>query len=456
MHDNFAQSLWAQAPTRRLGNELTEEVATCSENSKKKKTSKIIVENPSLDLEAYAANYTGHTKIERLLFIADRCPPLAVDAYSAALQELQSTADVSKYVKVHKKLNEVLSANGKPSASLNEPWIDRMTKEARLKTEKLEKELKDYKNNMIKESIRMGYNDLGDHLYSCGDLIGAQRAYARTRDYNTTAKHIVDMCLNMIKVNIETGNLAHVSNHVVKAENAPEMPDKAEVMAKLKCAMGLVHLDSGRYKQAARSFLVTGFELGTSWTDVISPNDVANYGALCALASLDRSELRSMVFENASFKQFLELEPQTRELLNYFYNSKYAQCLEILSRMKSDLYLDLWLNTHVEILYQSIRRKALVQYITPFISVDLTKMAQAFSTTVAELEPELARLITEKEIQARIDSHNKTLKAKSSNQRSAIFERSLTMGREYEAEAKQILLRMKLSLTDMEGMIRCR
>jgi COP9 signalosome complex subunit 1 len=46
----------------------------------------------------------------------------------------------------------------------------------------------------------MGHNDLGDHYYSCGDLANAQRSYTYTRDYCASSSHIVEMCLNVIKV----------------------------------------------------------------------------------------------------------------------------------------------------------------------------------------------------------------------------------------------------------------
>ncbi len=36
--------------------------------------------------------------------------------------------------------------------------------------QKLESDLVSYKNNLVKESIRMGHNDLGDFHYSRGDL----------------------------------------------------------------------------------------------------------------------------------------------------------------------------------------------------------------------------------------------------------------------------------------------
>lgn len=42
-----------------------------------------------------------------------------------------------------------------PDAKLDEDWIERTTKELRKKTDALEQELKSYKNNMIKESIRV-------------------------------------------------------------------------------------------------------------------------------------------------------------------------------------------------------------------------------------------------------------------------------------------------------------
>lgn len=48
-------------------------------------------------------------------------------------------------------------------------------------------------------------------------------SYVRTRDYCSTPKHILAMCLNVIKVSIEMGNYVHVSNYVQKAEQVPDV-----------------------------------------------------------------------------------------------------------------------------------------------------------------------------------------------------------------------------------------
>ncbi|KAG9284044.1 hypothetical protein G9A89_022818 [Geosiphon pyriformis] len=415
-----------------------------SANTKRKRTLEVFVDLPNnLDLDTYIANYRGHTKVDRLLFIAKRCPALQIDAFKLALNEIHNNSlDHGKYIIAATKLNEALAAQGRPLYHIDNAWVETTQKRAKSAAERLEVELKNYKNNLIKESIRMGHNELGDHHYNCGSLTNALKCYSRTRDYCTTAKHIIEMCMNVIKVSVELGNYSHVHSYVIKAESTPDI--QPVVQAKLKVAAALAHLDSHKYKVAARLFLETGFELSNNYTEVISPNDVAVYGGLCALASFDRAELKSKVIDNTEFKQFLELEPHIRELIHGFYHSKYSLVLDILEKWRNDYLLDIHLHSHLETLYDNIRKKALIQYFSPFLTVDLNKMAQSFGTTVPKLERELAKLITENQIQARIDSHNKILCAKQQDQRSGIFQKSLKMGDEYEKSTNAMLLRMNL------------
>ncbi|KAI8359541.1 26S proteasome subunit RPN7-domain-containing protein [Mortierella sp. GBAus27b] len=426
-------------------------------NSKRRRFVGVVqVDAPNnLDLDAYIANYKGHTKVNRLEFIADRCPALQIEALKLAITELKNTQtlNISRYVGLVKKLNEAVkfgapgSANV-PSELLNvdKAWADKQLQKSKQQTDLLEGELKNYKRNSIKESIRMGNIELGNHYYACGDLTSAHRAYSRTRDYCTTSKHVVEMCLNVIKVSIELGNFPHVMTFVVKAESSPEVAqDKDLTKAKLKASSGLAHLDLNKYSAAARDFLSIGEELvGHQYGDVLSANDIAVYGGLCALASFSRTELKRLVLDNVGFRQYLELEPHIRDLIQGFYNSNYAQCLDIMDKWRNDYLLDLHLHSHVEALYTNIRKKALIQFTSPFLTVDLTKMAKSFSTTVPELEKELVSLIIGGQIEARIDSQQKILWAKQTNKRSAIFDRSTAMGQDYEREAKGLVLRIQM------------
>lgn len=54
-------------------------------------------------------------------------------------------------------------------------------------------------------------------------LQNAFKCYLRTRDYCTTPRHILQMCLNVIRVSLAMSNYMNVSNYVQKAETTPEL-----------------------------------------------------------------------------------------------------------------------------------------------------------------------------------------------------------------------------------------
>uniref|UniRef100_A0A5B6ZHT0 Putative COP9 signalosome complex subunit 1 n=1 Tax=Davidia involucrata TaxID=16924 RepID=A0A5B6ZHT0_DAVIN len=400
-----------------------------------------VISGEQLDIEAYASLYSGRTKFTRLLFIADRCDNVSMqsEALRMAYDEIKKGENTQLFREVAQKIDGRLGPNYGPDPA----WADAVDRRAEQRKEKLENELNAYRTNLIKESIRMGYNDFGDFYYVHGALPDAFKNYVRTRDYCTTSKHIIHMCLNAILVSIEMGQFAHVTSYVGKAEQNPDALDPITV-AKLRCAAGLSLLEAKKYKLAARKFLETGHELGNNYTEVIASQDIATYGGLCALASFDRTELKNKVIDNINFRNFLELVPEVRELIHDFYSSHYASCLDYLGSLEANLLLDIHLHDHVETLYDQIRHKALIQYTHPFVSVDLHMMANAFKTSVAGLEKELEALITDNQIQARIDSHNKILYARHADQRNSTFQRVLQTGTEFDRDVRAMLLRVNL------------
>uniref|UniRef100_A0A8C5CBH3 G protein pathway suppressor 1 n=1 Tax=Gadus morhua TaxID=8049 RepID=A0A8C5CBH3_GADMO len=376
-----------------------------------------VVENPTLDLEQYASSYSGFMRIERLQFIAEHCPQLRVEALKMALSFVQRTFNVDSYEEVHRKLAE---------ATREAPGEDEAAGEGAVVPPPLD--------TAWAESTR--------------DLSNALKCYSRARDYCTSAKHVINMCLNVIKVSVYLQNWSHVLSYVSKAESTPEIAEQRgerdsqnqAVLAKLKCAAGLAELASHKYKAAAKCFLQTSFD-HCDFPELLSPSNVAVYGGMCALATFDQQELQRNVISSSSFKLFLELEPQIRDIIFKFYESKYASCLKLLDEMKDNLLLDIYLAPHVRTLYTQIRNRALIQYFSPYASADMTKMAQAFNTSVAALEDELTQLILEGLINARIDSHSKILYARDVDQRSTTFEKSLIMGKEFQRRAKAMILR---------------
>lgn len=417
-----------------------------------------VVDNPSLDLEAYANNYSGLAKLYRLVYIIDHCPSLRLESLKTAISYVMSTYNVNLYQILHQKLADVITvppilpdvavqSTSQDIPGIDTMWMESRSKKAALKLEKLDNDLKNYKSNSIKESIRRGHDDLGDHYLDCGDLSNALKCYSRARDYCTSGKHIVNMCLNVIKVSVYLQNWSHVLSYVSKAESAPDFIEATVskdsnqvILTKLKCAAGLAELATKKYKSAAKHFLQANLD-NCDFSELLSPNNVAMYGGLCALATFDRHELQKNVIFSSSFKLFLELEPQLRDIIFKFYESKYASCLKLLDEIKDNLLLDMYIAPHVNALYTQIRNRALIQYFSPYLSADMHKMAAAFNRTVNALEDELMQLILEGQIQARIDSHNKILFAKDVDQRSTTFDKSLQMGKEYQRRTRMLVLR---------------
>lgn len=128
---------------------------------------------PKFDLESYIANYTGmalvmrmrhsartngfvlgYTRIDRLHHIGSHSPYLAVDAYRLAIAETKKGKNVGLYTRLVEDFSSI--APNDPAALLDTAWAEKKTREVREEHDRLEHELKSYKNNLIKESIRVG------------------------------------------------------------------------------------------------------------------------------------------------------------------------------------------------------------------------------------------------------------------------------------------------------------
>lgn len=208
-------------------------------------------------------------------------------------------------------------------------------REYKVQSETLENELKAQKAQMSKENIRLATVHLGDFYFKAGDMNAALRHYVRTRDYCSNPQHIVDMCLNVIRVHIEQKHFSQITSYIARAEATPNISDREHLRSKLECCRALCALaDRDDYGSAANALMNVGPEVGNTFNHILSANDIAVYGGLCALASFDREQLRTKTVQNPAFKAYVEHEPQIQEMIDAFYSSKYTTCLQLLDAYK--------------------------------------------------------------------------------------------------------------------------
>lgn len=92
--------------------------------------------------------------MNRLLLIASTSTVLSVDALKLAVQEVYKNGkDVQQYRNIWDDLRTLAPID--PDAKFNKSWADQTEKANQAEMHRLESELKGYKNNLVKESIRV-------------------------------------------------------------------------------------------------------------------------------------------------------------------------------------------------------------------------------------------------------------------------------------------------------------
>lgn len=102
------------------------------------------------------------------MLIGKCCVPLRVEALKAAVAEAKNGSDIARYNDACALLGA--AAPDDPDAQRDEAWMENTEIANRAETARLETELKGYRNNLIKESIRVGIIILPRLVYVTGHL----------------------------------------------------------------------------------------------------------------------------------------------------------------------------------------------------------------------------------------------------------------------------------------------
>ncbi|QRV84715.1 hypothetical protein RhiJN_12731 [Ceratobasidium sp. AG-Ba] len=179
---------------------------------------------------------------------------------------------------------------------------------------------------------------------------------------------------------------------------------------------------------------------------LVAPSDIAIYGTLTALATLTRSQIKASVVESDTFGYFIEHEPYIREIIDAYTTNNFKVVLDLLERHWASLTP---LHPIRFALTSLIRDRALILYTTPFASIRLQRLADAFGLPLSEVEAHIVRLVKEGQVKGRVDAHEKVLFATVVDARADLFQKALKAGTDSEAMARKLILRMKLIQNDL-------
>ena len=155
------------------------------------------------DLVTYIDRYPAgsETRLQRLLFIANKDSEVSAQALQLAELHFRETHNVRGYKQVFGRDN-TSSNNKTPTGGIifDATWAqdtERLTQSA---LETLEARLSAAQAQLQKEAIRTAYLAIGDFLAKRGDLPAALRAVMRSREYCTTRAQTANVCLQVIEM----------------------------------------------------------------------------------------------------------------------------------------------------------------------------------------------------------------------------------------------------------------
>ena len=226
--------------------------------------------------------------------------------------------------------------------------------------------------------------------------------------------------------------------------------------SKVKCLRGIAYLNQGEYYLAAISFLsIKQSTFTNQLNSVISAEDIALYGALLGLITLDRTAIASMI-ETETWRERLELYPTLMESIQCYMKAEYGKCLQLVQLVKPAVEMDLFLSKHVNALWKLLREKCIVQYFQPYLSVSLVSMKESFGfDSVDEVEDLVASLIESNRITgAKIHGVNRTLtcmnaKGLERRRRKMLISKAGKVGKGLMDEVESMILRMSCLEKDL-------
>lgn len=158
----------------------------------------------------------------------------------------------------------------------------------------------------------------------------------------------------------------------------------------------------------------------------------------------------------------LDQEPYLRDIIRAFQSNNFKEGLRGLEkhsvsrctvlecataqltsspRSQTRQELDPHLAPHLHALYHMIRSRALLAYFTPFATVSITRMAEAFGWAEDYLLVQVTDLIGRGEMKARVDSQARVLVAKKKDVRQEAFKHALEEGERFQRRALASQLR---------------
>ena len=246
---------------------------------------------------------------------------------------------------------------------------------------KKEQEIQSLQKNLLRDSMRIEFNELGKIHYQYGFLNEAIKAWVKSHDFSTQEEDLFNMAFSIAQAAFENMSGSYLMKYAGEADARDKLKNPNKTMI-IKTLDALACLMGENYKEAAFRLSNVSISDESQLSQVVTPKDLSYYLTLTALYSLSRKEIKEQILSSSNFKNLMEITPETTDIIENFLNGKYTQFQHSLSQIALSLRLDLFFGPKLPFMISEIRKKALVQYVAPYKVLDMREIAKAFDLSL--------------------------------------------------------------------------
>lgn len=265
-----------------------------------------------------------------------------------------------------------------------------------------------------------------EYLADIGDQEEAAKAFDAAMEKTAGSGPKMDLVFSMLRLDLALGDWNGYKKQLEKAWDLCAKGGDWERKNKLK-VYEAIYLMATRQCKPAAEMLLNSIATFTA-TELLTYEMCVFYTVTLAVISLDRPSLMANVVENPEILAAIDSVPHLKDLLMSLYECQYGAFFKSLANISDAINADMLLNPHFRFYLKEARVVVYGQYLQSYKSVKMDAMASIFGVSVDFLDEELAHLIVEGRLPAKLDRVDGVVLTTRPDPKNAAYQQTIRQG----------------------------
>lgn len=304
--------------------------------------------------------------------------------------------------------------------------LGKMREENNGRLAELEKAISEAEEHEGEMEVKDAMIAKAEYLADIGNKEEAAKAFEAALAKTAGSGPKMDLVFSMLRLDLALGDWAGYKKELDKAWDLCGKGGDWERKNKLKVYQAVYLMATRQCKPAAEMFL-NSIATFTA-TELLSYEMCVFYTVALAVISLDRPALMANVVENPEILAAIDAIPHLKDLLMSLCQCQYKAFFTALASISETINADMLLHPHYRYYLKEARVVVYGQYLQSYKSVKMDAMASTFGVSVDFLDEELAHLIVEGRLPAKLDRVDRVIFTTRPDPKNAAYQQTIRHG----------------------------